>query len=340
MSKAVATIASASNVPALVAELAEKAAGYAEAAKADNTRRAYRSDWQAFETWCASKAVTAMPASPDVVLAFLIEHAGKLKVATLGRRLSAIREAHLYAGHKLDTSGVAFRDVWRGIRRTHAAPAVQKAPLLTAQLRRTVATLPDTLAGRRDRALLLVGFGAALRRSELASLEVCPRDGAGWIEETTDGLTIHLGASKTDQEGEGAVVGVPHGANVETCPVRAYKAWLAVSGITTGPAFRAIDRHGHMAIEALTDKAVARVIKRSVIAAELLNGSTIEEATATASKFAGHSLRSGLATSASANDAPGQAIQRQLRHKKFDTTMRYIRSGQLYKQNAAGMAGL
>lgn len=328
------------SVPTLVAEMADKAVGYAEAAKAGNTRRAYKSDWQSFEAWCSSKGVVSMPAAPDAVLAYLIDHAGRLKVATLSRRLSAIREAHLYAGHQLNTSGVAFRDVWRGIRRTHAAPQVQKAPLLTVQLRRTVAVLPDTNTGRRDRALLLVGFGGALRRSELAGLEVCRNGGASWIEDTPDGLTIHLGASKTDQEGDGDLIGIPYGDNIETCPVRAYKAWLNVSGITSGPAFRAIDRHGNMSDQALTDKAVARIVKRSIVAAEMINGCTLAEAEATAGRFAGHSLRSGLATSASANDAPGQAIQRQLRHKKFDTTMKYIRSGQLYKKNAAGMAGL
>jgi hypothetical protein len=119
------------NVPALVAEMAEKAAGYAEAAKASNTRRAYRADWMLFEAWCAARGVEAMPTSSDTVLAFLIDHAGKLKVSTLQRRLSAIREAHLYRGIKLDTSSAAFRDVWRGIRRTHAVPTNKKAPLLT-----------------------------------------------------------------------------------------------------------------------------------------------------------------------------------------------------------------
>jgi site-specific recombinase XerC len=119
-----------------------------------------------------------MPASADTVLGYLIDHAGQLKVSTLQRRLSAIREAHLYRGIKLDTSSAAFRDVWRGIRRTHAMPADKKAPLLTLGLRRVIGTLPDTLAGRRDRALLLVGFGGALRRSELASLEAAHREGA------------------------------------------------------------------------------------------------------------------------------------------------------------------
>ena len=136
MTKAV-VVGRTGSVPALVAERAEKAAGYAEAAKASNTRRAYRSDWKLFKAWCAGRAVIAMPAAADTVLAYLIDHAGQLKVATLSRRLSAIHEAHLNAGYPIDTSGVAFRDVWRGIRRTHAAPQVQKAPLLTAQLRRT-----------------------------------------------------------------------------------------------------------------------------------------------------------------------------------------------------------
>jgi integrase len=329
------------NVPALVADLAEKAAGYAEAAKASNTRRAYRSDWAAFEAWCEGRGLQAIPAASDTVLGYLIDHAGVLKVATLQRRLSTIREVHLYRGATLETSSVAFRDVWRGIRRTHAMPANKKVPLLTLALRRAIGTLPDTLAGRRDRALLLIGFGGALRRSELASLEVAQREGTpGWIEESPDGLAIHLGATKTDQTGEGDVLGIPHGANAETCPVRAYKAWLAASGITAGPAFRVVDRHGHMAADAISDKTVATIVKRAVAAGELMGGATPTEAEAAARRFAGHSLRAGLATSAAALDAPGHAIQRQLRHKRFDTTAGYIRSGELFKKNAAGMAGL
>jgi integrase len=321
--------------------MAEKAAGSAEAAKAPNTRRAYRSDWAAFKGWCTGRGLEAMPASADTVLGYLIDHAGQLKVSTLQRRLSAIREAHLYRGITLDTSSAAFRDVWRGIRRTHAMPADKKAPLLTLGLRRAIGTLPDTLAGRRDRALLLVGFGGALRRSELASLETANREGApGWIEVTLDGLAVHLGATKTDQTGEGEILGIPHGANAETCPVRAYAIWRAASGIVIGPAFRSVDRHGHMGAEAISDKTVATIVKRTVVAGEMIGGATPAEAKRMARRFAGHSLRAGLATSAAANDAPGHAIQRQLRHKRFDTTQGYIRSGELFKKNAAGFAGL
>jgi site-specific recombinase XerD len=319
---------------------AERARGYADQSRAANTRRAYASDVKAFGDWCEARGEVALPASLAAVLAYLIDHATTLKVTTLQRRLAAIREQHAAAGFGLDTSSAAFRDTWRGIKRAHGQPAEKKRPLMTVDLRRAVATLPDTLAGRRDRAMILVGFAAALRRSELAGLEVARRDGAAWIEERPDGLVIHLGRSKTDQQGEGAEVGVPYGSNPETCPVRSYRAWIKAALLKDGAAFRPIDRHGRIGAEAVTDRAVARIVQRAVEAAAIAEGHSSEEAHRLAAAYAGHSLRSGLATSAAANDAPGHAIQRQLRHKRFDTTSGYIRSGQLFRQNPAGMAGL
>ncbi|CAM3175155.1 tyrosine-type recombinase/integrase [Methylobacterium mesophilicum] len=281
-----------------------------------------------------------MPASLAAILAYLIDHATTLKVVTLQRRLAAIREQHAAAGFALDSSSAAFRDTWRGIKRAHGQPAVKKRPLMTVDLRRAVAILPDTLAGKRDRALILVGFAAALRRSELAELEVARKDGAAWIEERPDGLVVHLARSKTDQQAEGVEIGVPYGSNIETCPVRSYRAWIQAACLKEGPVFRPIDRHGRLGTDAVTDRAVARIVQRSVEAAALAAGHSLEEASRLAAGYAGHPLRSGLATSAAANDAPGHAIQRQLRHKRFDTTSGYIRSGQLFKQNPAGMAGL
>ncbi|WP_424753356.1 site-specific integrase [Methylobacterium sp.] len=319
---------------------ADRAREYADQARSTNTRRAYASDVRAFMNWCEKRGEPFLPASPAAVLAYLIDHAVTLKVTTLQRHLAAIRDSHTAAGHVLDTSGLAFRDAWRGIKRTHGQPAAKKRPLMTVDLRKTVVMLPDTLSGVRDRAILLVGFAAALRRSELANLEVVPRAGAAWVEETGDGLVVHLGRSKTDQQGEGVEIGIPYGANPETCPVRNYRAWVHASGIKEGAAFRAINRHGQIAAEAVTDRTVARIVQRSVEAAALAGGATIEDAARLAAAYSGHSLRSGLATSAAANDAPGYAIQKQLRHKRFDTTSGYIRSGQLFKQNPAGMAGL
>jgi integrase len=219
-------------------------------------------------------------------------------------------------------------------------PPVKKAALITVLLRRALAILPDTLTGARDRALLLVGFAGALRRSELAGIEAAPRQGVHWIEETGEGLIIHLAGSKGDQEGEGAAVGVPYGSNPSSCPVRAYRAWLQAAQIVEGPVFRKIDRHGKIHAGALCAHSIAFVIKRAIMAGEISNGASEEEAAATAARFAGHSLRSGLATSAAANRAPGHLIQRQLRHKKFDTTSGYIQSALLHTDNAAQMARL
>lgn len=328
-------------LPAIFTELADKARGYAENAKAANTRRAYATDWRGFVAWCDDKGITPLPAKPSAVLAFLTDHAGKLGTSTLQRKLSAIKDRHRQAGLDLDTSDVTFRDVWKGIRNTHRATPKKKAALVTAMLRRIIAELPDNLIGKRDRALLLIGFAAALRRSELASLEAAERNGAaGWIEDGEEGLTVRLAWSKTDQEGEGDTIGVPYGSSPDTCPVRAYRAWLEASGITGGPVFRAITRHGRMSADAVTDGAVARIVKRAITVASIAQGMTRDQAAEYAARFAGHSLRAGLATSAAANDAPGHLIQRQLRHSRFDTTAGYIRQGQLFKQNAAGMAGL
>jgi site-specific recombinase XerD len=328
-------------LPAEVMAFREKAREYATHAKAQNTRRAYASDWSDFAAWCETRQAASLPADPATVLAYLIDSSERVKISTLQRRLVAIREAHKYAGHELNTSGVGFRDAWRGLRRVKGLPANKKAPVMTVDLRRALAALPgDTLAGVRDRALLLVGFGAALRRSELAGLAVTPQDGACHICETADGLVVTLGHSKTDQTSEGQTIGVPYGSNPETCPVRAYKGWIEASGIQQGAAFRAIDRHGNVAVGAISDKAVALIVKRSIEAAALAEGATAAEAKQKSARFSGHSLRSGLATSAAANDAPGHSIQRHLRHKKFETTAGYIQTGQLFKQNAAGMAGL
>ncbi|WP_267359826.1 MULTISPECIES: tyrosine-type recombinase/integrase [unclassified Methylobacterium] len=326
--------------PTSLQAFADQARQYADQSRAANTRRAYASDVRAFAYWCGTRGEVSLPASPAAVLAYLIDHATTLKVATLQRRLAAIREQHAAAGLELDLSSAAFRDTWRGIKRAHGQPAAKKRPLMTVDLRRAVATLPNTLAGTRDRALILVGFAAALRRSELVGLEVAHRDGAAWVEERPDGLVVHLGRSKTDQSGEGAEIGVPYGSNMETCPVRSYRAWIKAARLKEGPAFRPIDRHGRIGTEAVTGRAVARIVQRTVEAAALAEGHAPEEARRLAAAYAGHSLRSGLATSAAANDAPGHAIQRQLRHKRFDTTSGYIRSGQLFKQNPAGMAGL
>ena len=149
-------------------------------------------------------------------------------------------------------------------------------------------------------------------------------------------MIIHLGRSKGDQERAGAVLGIPCGVHQGTCPVIAYRVWLDASGITSGPAFRRIDRHGRLGEQPLTGASVALIVKRAVTAASMAEGMTTVEAARYAHQYAGHSLRAGHATMAATNDAPGHAIQQQLRHRKFDTTSGYIRLGRLFNRIPAG----
>ena len=184
----------------LAGDLAARAANYANAAKAANTQRGYRSDWRAFEAWCAAHGVTAMPAAPETVIAYLVAHAGALKVSTLRRRLAAIRECHRSGGVDIDTGSTMFRDTWKGIRRTHGRPADKRAPSRPQDCDARTGDAASLAAGPAATArLLLIGFAGALR-TELARLEAAPRDGANWIEETPEGLIIHLGCTKNRPE--------------------------------------------------------------------------------------------------------------------------------------------
>ena len=210
-----------------------------------------------------------------------------------------------------------------GIRRRLGTAATAKRPVLVAELQAMVAALPDTLLGSRDRAILLLGFSGAFRRSELVSLN---RED---VLETAEGLVVTLRRSKTDQEAEGRKVAIPRGREAGTCPVRALSAWLAASGIADGPLFRRVNRHGQMLPQRLSGEAVAIVVKRWAAAA----GLAPEE-------FAGHSLRAGLATAAAIAGKSERAIMSQTGHRSPMTVRRYIRDANLFRENAADGIGL
>ena len=322
-----------------LASIVEKARAYGEAAKAPNTRRAYASDWQHFAAWCNEHGLASLPAPNGTVAAYLTAHAEVLKVSTLGRRLAAIRAAHLYAGKTLDLTGQAFRDVWAGIRREHGTRPARKRPLVTADLRSVIAALPDNLLGMRDRALLLIGFASALRRSELASLVIgdCPGHRVAF---TDNGLLIELGRSKSDQEGSGLIIGIPFGSRVLTCPVRALRAWVEAAGITSGPVFRGVSRHGHIGSAAITGHGIALAVKQAVYRAALADGHDEAAASAIAATVGGHSLRAGFITAADAAGAPISKIMEQARHARFETTRGYIREADAFRDNAASYLGL
>jgi integrase len=245
------------------------------------------------------------------------------KPSTLSRRLASINAAYKLANHPSPTTTSIVSLTLSGIRRTVGTAQRQVRPVLTEDLKRVVASLPADLRGLRDRALVLIGFAAALRRSELISLSV--ED----IEESSGGLVITIRRSKTDQEAAGELVGVPYGSSPEACPVRALRAWLEAAGIESGPLFRRVDKHNNVGPHALQPGAVAEIVKQAVEAVGF-----------DPSEFAGHSLRAGLATSAAQNGANEITIMATTRHRSSQMVRRYIRKGNLFRTNAAAVAGL
>ncbi len=241
------------------------------------------------------------------------------KPSTLARRIAAIRYAHKLAQLDSPTDSEAVKATLRGIRRTVGAGKVRKAPAVAAKVRSMVALAPDGLKGLRDRALLLMGFAGAFRRSELVALDVAD------IAETETGLLVTIRRSKTDQDGEGVTIAIARGD--VACPARALREWLDAAGIEAGPIFRPINKAGAVSAERLTDRSVANIVKAYA-----------ERAGFDASLFSGHSLRSGFLTSAAAKGASIFKMMDVSRHKSVDTLRGYVRDAELFKDHAG--AGL
>jgi integrase len=303
--------------------IADQAQEFVMNSKAANTVLAYQRDWTDFTRWCGSHGLVSLPATPDTVALYLSDLAATHKTSTLIRRTSSISQAHQIAEYESPTHSARVRLVMAGIRRTNGTAADAKTPVLVEDLKRMIARLPEGLLGVRDRALLLIGFCGGFRRSELVGLDVDA------VAINRDGIVVNVRHSKTDQDGEGRKIGIPYGSNPATCPVRSLQNWLDASGITEGPLFRPITRHGKMASQRLSSKAVARIVKRYV------KGIGLD-----ASGYAGHSLRSGLATSAAMAGASEAAIMKQTGHRSVMMVRRYIRDGSLFRENAAAVLGL
>ena len=215
-----------------------KSQAYQDAADSSATLRAYAADLANFEAWCGKHGFQAMPATPEIVGAYLAAAGEGYAMPTLRRRVAAIARACGVAGHPLDTKHPAIRETLRGIGRKHGAPARRAAALTTAEIRKLSRACGTTLAGARDRALFLIGFAGALRRSELVGLDMAH------VTWTGEGLTLLIERSKTDAEGQGAEITIPRGRSEETCPVTALQAWLTAAEITAGPLFRKVNRGG------------------------------------------------------------------------------------------------
>jgi site-specific recombinase XerD len=314
--------------PSLVSDAAlsrslDQVREYIRASKSDNTLRGYQSDWRAFCAWTEARALIPLPAVPETVAAFIADSAARLKVGSVQRRLNAIAEAHKAVGLDSPTHHATVRNTMKGIRRTKGVAATQKTAALTADIRTMMDAADGGTIGARDRALIVLGFAGAFRRSELVGLNV---DDCAFGK---DGLTATLRRSKTDQTGAGRKIGIPYGSNPETCPVRTMQTWIETAAISDGPVFRSINRHGQVQAGRLSGIDVARVVKKLAQRAGL-----------DAAKYAGHSLRAGHATSAAIAGASERSIMNQTGHRSVQMVRRYIRDGSLFRENSAGKLGL
>lgn len=295
-------------------ELPDAVLGYVRASLADNTRRAYLSDLRHFETWGGS-----LPGTAEVVAAYLAAHAHMLSVATLVRHLVSISKIHQARGLSNPTRSELVRATTRGIKRSRGCAQRQAKPLLREDLLLALDAIGDGPKGTRDRALLLIGFAGALRRSELVALNVAD------IEHVRRGIVLYLRHSKTDQDGEGQKIAIPFG-RTRWCPVAALDAWLQTSGISEGAIFRPVDRHERVRNARLSGEAVSIVVRERVAAAGL-----------DPAGYSGHSLRAGFATSAAQAGVQAWRIKAQTRHASDAMLARYVREGELFNDTAAGV---
>ena len=313
-------------------DLSRRAALYATRARGDGTRRAYRAAWRHFAAWCDNLGRTPLPTDPDTLAMYLVRRADDgLAVSSLRVALAAIKTAHLLAGLSLDLRHPRLAMVLEGITRTTGVrPRRQAAPAVPGVLRLLLAARPpaDTPIGARDRAMLLLGFGAALRRSELVGLavgDVAPAAGRG--------LMLTVRRSKTDQQGKGQQVAIwGNPAEPGFCPAAALEAWLAyrrqgpdlVGGTSDAdrPLFCGLTKAGWLTGERLSDKAVARLVKQAA-----------EDAGLDPALYSGHSLRAGLATAAGDAGAGLAELMRQTRHRSTEVALGYLRPADLWRNN-------
>lgn len=332
----------APRLPAHLDALADRARDYVEAASSSNTRRAYASDWKQFASWCRRQGVEMFPPDPQMVGLYITAQAsGKAtadkkpsSVSTIERRLSALTWNYAQRGQPLDRKDRHIATVMAGIRNKHAAPPRQKEAVLPEDLIAMLETLDrGTLRGLRDRAMLLLGFAGGLRRSEVVGLDVGrdqTEDSFGWVEILDKGMLVTLRGKTGWREVE-----VGRGSSDATCPVVALQTWLKFARIIHGPLFRRVTGQGKsVGSERLNDQEVARLVKRTALAAGV-RGDLPEGQRG--KLFAGHSLRSGLASSAEVDE---RYVQKQLGHASAEMTRKYQRRRDRFRVNLTKASGL
>ncbi len=319
--------------------LVETARGYAEQATAENTNKAYKADWAHFGSWCRRRGADQFTPDPQLIGLYIAELASpqgpspSLAVSTIERRLSGLAWNYQQRGQYLDRKDRHIATVLAGIRRQHGKPPVQKEPISPDELLEMVSTLTYGLRDLRDRAILFMGYAGGMRRSEIVGLDVDredTEDGRGWVEIEDGGAIVILSTKTGWKEKE-----IARGSSDQTCPVHALEQWLHFSKIAHGPIFRQVTRdNGGVQSARLSDKHVARLIKRTMLEAGLRPDLPDAERV---KLFSGHSLRSGLASYAEADE---RYVQKQLGHASPEMTRAYQRRRDRFRVNLTKAAGL
>ena len=291
-------------------------------AKAENTVRAYKSDYNDFSLFCAKNGFKSLPSEPRIVSLYLTHLSTKeSKISTLKRRLVSIGMIHKIKGYYLDTKHPSIIENIMGIKRRKGSIQKGKKPLLINELKELINAIDkenkEEIKILRDRTIILIGFSGGFRRNELVSLNY--ED----LDFVNEGLKISVRRSKTDQFGKGTVKALPYFDNSNYCPVTSLKNWIKVASINSGPLFRRFTKGLSLSKNRLTDQSVALIIK-----------SYLKLAGIDSKNYSGHSLRSGFATSAAESGAEERSIMSMTGHKSSEMVRRYIKEANLFKNNA------
>ena len=293
-----------------------------KSSKANNTVRAYKSDFNDFSLFCAKNGFKSLPSEPKIVSLYLTHLSTKdAKMSTLKRRLVSIGVIHKLKGHYLDTKHPSIVENIMGIKRRKGSIQLGKKPILINNLKEIINVIDEKniqeIKKFRDRSIILIGFSGGFRRNEIVSLDYEDLD---FVKE---GLKINLRRSKTDQFGEGFKKALPYFNSSQYCPVVSLKKWIEVSKIASGPIFRRFTKGSRISNNRLTDQTVALLIKKYLDLAGI-----------DSKNYSGHSLRSGFATSAAESGAEERNIMAMTGHKSTEMVRRYIKEANLFKNNA------
>ena len=327
---------------ALPDELVERCNDFMREAFAERTREAYGYWWGVFNGWCDRRGRQALPASPETIAAWLasaadgVDTGRKLSRSSLNQGLAAITWFHRASGYAFDRKHRAILLTWQGISRVKALTEVdrQASPFLAADVRDLLAILKiERNIGCRNAALLTLGFGAALRRSELVGLDWLELgSGTGFVRTDERGILVVLARSKSSQDKAQSVV-IPRLDFLPAC--EALEAWAARAQLRPGdPIFKAVNNRNQIAVERLTAHSISRIVKRAMRDIARKRGKTMEEAKELVRRFSGHSLRAGFVTSAAAVDVPPLRIAQHSRHKSLEMVNRYVREADKYSKSA------